>query len=47
MYILLLIGATILVLFLMKRPHRRSGEPFDWSYRRPWYKRRWIYRDGR
>jgi hypothetical protein len=47
MYILILVAATVLVLFLVQRPRRRAGEAFDWTYRRPWYKPRWIFPDDR
>jgi hypothetical protein len=45
--LLLLVAAALFVMFVRKPPRRKPGEPFDWSYRRPWWRPRWAFPDNR
>jgi hypothetical protein len=47
MYILGLVAAVVVLMFLMQPPRRRAGEPFDWTYRRPWWRPRWFFPNQR
>jgi hypothetical protein len=38
MYLICLMAALVLLIFLVQRPRRRPGDPFDWSYRRRWWR---------
>jgi peptidoglycan/LPS O-acetylase OafA/YrhL len=43
----LLLAAAVLLVYLIGRPRRRKGEPFDWSHRRRWWRPRWAFPDDR
>jgi hypothetical protein len=47
MYIIGLLVATVALMFVLHRRRRQPGEPFDWSYRRPWWRPRWAFPDNR
>jgi hypothetical protein len=48
MRLLLVIAfATLLFIVLTSRKRRKPGEPFDWSYRRPWWRRHFRFPPNR
>jgi hypothetical protein len=46
-FIGILLAAIVLFLLVTPRRARRKGEPFDWTYRRPWWRPRWAFPDNR